>query len=129
MWGEWGFGKEMVRRWVVQARIGGGQCQGATSEELAEIKGLKAEVCRLEEDHEIFRRAWICFVGGGRPRQPLIVAFIDELRAAGHAVESICRVLREQGLSDRRADLPGLDAGQPPRSQPYRSTSPRSPTR
>jgi len=27
----------------------------------------------------------------------LIVAFIDELRAGGHAVESICRVLREQG--------------------------------
>jgi len=28
----------------------------------------------------------------------LIVAFIDEQRAQGHAVESICRVLREQGL-------------------------------
>lgn len=27
----------------------------------------------------------------------MIVAFIDELRADGHAVESICRVLREQG--------------------------------
>jgi hypothetical protein len=27
----------------------------------------------------------------------LIVAFIDELRAEDHAVESICRVLREQG--------------------------------
>lgn len=27
----------------------------------------------------------------------MIVAFIDELRAEGHAVESICRVLREQG--------------------------------
>lgn len=26
----------------------------------------------------------------------MIVAFIDELRAGGHAVESICRVLREQ---------------------------------
>lgn len=28
----------------------------------------------------------------------MIVAFIDEQRAQGHAVESICRVLREQGL-------------------------------
>jgi len=28
----------------------------------------------------------------------LIVAFIDELRVEGHAVESICRVLREQGV-------------------------------
>ncbi len=27
----------------------------------------------------------------------MIVAFIDEMRAEGHAVESICRVLREQG--------------------------------
>lgn len=27
----------------------------------------------------------------------MIVAFIDELRVEGHAVESICRVLREQG--------------------------------
>jgi putative transposase len=29
----------------------------------------------------------------------LIVAFIDEQRSLGHAVESICRVLREQGLA------------------------------
>lgn len=28
----------------------------------------------------------------------MIVAFIDEQRAQGHAVESVCRVLREQGL-------------------------------
>ena len=27
----------------------------------------------------------------------MIVAFIDEMRAEGHAVESVCRVLREQG--------------------------------
>jgi putative transposase len=32
----------------------------------------------------------------------LIVAFIDEMRAEGHAVESICRVLREQSTN-----LPG----------------------
>ena len=34
-----GLGKETVRRWVVQAQIDGGQRQGATSEELAEIRG------------------------------------------------------------------------------------------
>ena len=44
-----GLGKETVRRWVVQAQIDGGQRQGATSEELAEIKELKAKVRRLEE--------------------------------------------------------------------------------
>lgn len=46
---------------MVQARVDGGQRQGATSEELAEIKELKAKVRRLEEDNEILRRASIFF--------------------------------------------------------------------
>ena len=50
-----GLGKETVRRWVVQAQVDGGQRQGATSEELAEIKDLKARVRRLEEGNEILR--------------------------------------------------------------------------
>lgn len=52
-----GVGKESVRRWVLQAQIDGGQRTGATSEELAEIKALKAENRRLREDVEILRRA------------------------------------------------------------------------
>lgn len=32
-----------------------------------------------------------------RPPQPLIIGFIEKMRGEGHAVESICRVLREQG--------------------------------
>jgi transposase-like protein len=63
-----GLGKETVRRWVVQAQIDGGQRQGATSEELAEIKELKAKVRRLEEDNEILRRASIFFAGELDPR-------------------------------------------------------------
>ena len=35
--------------------------------------------------------------GRARPPKPLIMGFIDTLRAEGYAVESICRVLREQG--------------------------------
>ena len=35
--------------------------------------------------------------GRARLPQPLIMAFIDDMRAEGHAVESTCRVLREQG--------------------------------
>ena len=58
-----GVGKESVRRWVIQAQIDGGQRQGPTSEELAEIKELKAKVRRLEEDNEILRRASIFFAG------------------------------------------------------------------
>jgi transposase-like protein len=48
---------------VIQAQIDGGQRQGATSEELAEIRALKARVRRLEEDNEILRRASIFFAG------------------------------------------------------------------
>jgi hypothetical protein len=33
-----------------------------------------------------------------RPSPPLITQFIDEQRAVGHGVESICAVLREQGV-------------------------------
>src|SRR4051794_22453255 len=36
-----GLGKETVRRWVVQAQIEGGQCQGATSEELARSRSSR----------------------------------------------------------------------------------------
>ena len=60
--------KETVRRWVVPAQIDGGQRQGATSDELAEIKDLKAKVRRLEEDNEILRRASIFFAGELDPR-------------------------------------------------------------
>jgi len=63
-----GVGKESVRRWVIQAQVDGGLRQGATSEELAEIKALKAKVRRLEEDNEILRRASIFFAGELDPR-------------------------------------------------------------
>jgi len=61
-------GKESVRRWVLQVQIDGGQRRGATSEELAEIKELRAKVRRLEEDNEILRRASIFFAGELDPR-------------------------------------------------------------
>ena len=61
-------GKESVRRWVVQAQIDGGERKGPTSDELAEIKQLKAKVRRLEEDNEILRRASIFFAGELDPR-------------------------------------------------------------
>jgi transposase-like protein len=63
-----GVGKESVRRWVMQAQIDGGQRSGATTEELAEIKALKAKVRRLEEDNEILKRASIFFAGELDPR-------------------------------------------------------------
>ena len=57
-----------MRRWVLQAQIDGGQCAGATSEELSEIKALKAENRRLREDVEILRRATTFFAGELDPR-------------------------------------------------------------
>lgn len=63
-----GVGKESVRRWVIQAQVDGRQRQGVTTEELAEIKRLKAENKRLREDVEILRAATTFFVGELDPR-------------------------------------------------------------
>ena len=63
-----GVGKESVRRWVMQAQIDHGQRQGVSSEELAEIKVLKAENRRLREDVAILKAATSFFVGELDPR-------------------------------------------------------------
>ena len=63
-----GVGAESVRRWYLQAQIDSGDRRGATSEELAEIKELKAKVRRLEDDNDILRRATVFFVGELDPR-------------------------------------------------------------
>ncbi|WP_133755645.1 IS3 family transposase [Naumannella halotolerans] len=93
-----GVGHESVRRWVLQADIDDGTRDGITSVEHAEIKRLKAENSRLREDVAILRAATNFLRGGTRPPQPLMLGFIDTMRAEGHAVESIIRVLREQGV-------------------------------
>jgi transposase-like protein len=58
-----GVAKESVRREVLQAQVDAGDREGPTSEELAEIKALKAKVRRLEEDNAILKVATIFFVG------------------------------------------------------------------
>ena len=63
-----GVGKESVRRWVIQSQVDGGQRQGATTEEMAEIKTLKAKVRRLEEDNAILKSATVFFAGELDPR-------------------------------------------------------------
>ncbi len=63
-----GVGAESVRRWSLQAQIDSGDRRGATSEELAEIKELKAKVRRLEDDNDILRRATVFFAGELDPR-------------------------------------------------------------
>ncbi|MBY6365184.1 IS3 family transposase [Rhodococcoides corynebacterioides] len=94
-----GVGVETVRRWAVQAEVDAGARPGTTSEESAEIRKLKAENRQLREDVAILKAATNFLRGGTRPPQPMIIGFIDTLRANGFAVESICRVLREQGVA------------------------------
>jgi transposase len=65
---QFGVGRETVRRWVVQAEVDGGHRQGATTEELAEIKTLRAKVRRLEEDNAILKSASVFFAGELDPR-------------------------------------------------------------
>lgn len=52
-----GVGKESVRRWVRQAEVDRGERTGVTTEELEEIRKLKAENRRLREDVAILRAA------------------------------------------------------------------------
>lgn len=62
-----GVGMESVRRWVIQSQVDGGQRAGASSEELAEIKTLKAKVRRLEEDNAILKSATVSSPGNSTP--------------------------------------------------------------
>jgi transposase-like protein len=63
-----GISKETLRGWCRQAQIDAGEREGVTSEELAEIKRLKAENRRLREDVEILRAATTFFAGELDPR-------------------------------------------------------------
>ena len=63
-----GLGQETVRRWVVQAEVDAGRRDGASSEDLEEIKRLKAENRRLREDVAILKAATSFFVGELDPR-------------------------------------------------------------
>jgi transposase len=63
-----GVGTESVRRWVIQAEINAGERQGVSSEELAEIKALKAENRQLREDVAILKAATTFFAGELDPR-------------------------------------------------------------
>lgn len=63
-----GVSKESVRRWLAQADVDNGTRPGVTSEESAEVKRLKAENRRLQEDNEILRKASSFFARELDPR-------------------------------------------------------------
>ncbi|MFD9053574.1 hypothetical protein [Streptomyces zaomyceticus] len=59
---------------------------------------LRAENKRLREVNEVLKLATIFFAGDLDPPKPLIVAFVDQMKAVGHAVESILIALNTVGL-------------------------------
>lgn len=63
-----GVGAETLRKWIVQAQVDAGDRSGPTSEELEEIKQLKAEVRDLREANEILKAASIFFARELDPR-------------------------------------------------------------
>ena len=80
-----------------------------TTAEAEEIRRLKAENKQLREANEILKAASIFFRGRTRLPQPLIMAFIEQMRASGFAVGSICQVLREQGVQVAARTYRGLE--------------------
>lgn len=64
-----GIGKETLRGWARQAQIDAGTRAGATSEEITQIRDLKAKVRSLEEENAILRSAATFFAGELDPRR------------------------------------------------------------
>lgn len=52
---------QMVRPWVCQVEVDGGQRLGVTSEESAEIRRLRREVTELHRANEILKAASVFF--------------------------------------------------------------------
>ncbi|RZE50273.1 IS3 family transposase [Streptomyces albidoflavus] len=88
---------ETVRTWVRKAQVDAGHRPGVPSEEVAEIKRLKAENAELRRANEILRAASGFLRGRARPAVEALEAFIDEHRQV-FGVEPICRILTSHGL-------------------------------
>ncbi len=52
-----------MRRWIVKTQVDSVQRGGVTTENLAEIKKLKSEVRRVEEDNAELKAATVFLVG------------------------------------------------------------------
>ena len=63
-----GVGSETLRKWILQAQVDAGDRPGPSSEELEEIRRLRAEVRELKEANEILKAASIFFARELDPR-------------------------------------------------------------
>ena len=61
-------GAGSVHRSFLRPQITAGQRHGASSEDLAGIRNLKAKACRLDEDDDVLRRVSIFRAGELDPR-------------------------------------------------------------
>ena len=57
-------GPDSLRRWVVQSQVDAGQKGGPTTDELEELKRLRAENRDLKEANEILKAAPIFLISG-----------------------------------------------------------------
>ncbi len=64
-----GISRETVRGWARQAQIDQGATSGMTTAERIEIRDLKAQVRRLEDENSILRSAATFFAGELDPRR------------------------------------------------------------
>ena len=101
-----GAGQGDGRRWVLQAQIDGGQRQGATSEELAEIKDAQGQGAPARGGQRDPAQGLDFLRGGTRPPQPLIVGVHRRDEGRGPRGRVGLSGPAQAGLSDRRADLP-----------------------
>ncbi|MGM5068983.1 IS3 family transposase [Rhodococcus qingshengii] len=93
-----GIGAESLRNWTKQAQVDAQEVPGASTAEQMRIKELERENRELKEANEILKSASNFLREGTRPSPPLIVQFIEDMRAQNFRVESICRVLTAQGI-------------------------------
>lgn len=95
---------------MVQSQVNAGQKEGPTTGEQDELKRLRAEDRGLKEANDILKAASIFLSSGSSTTgRALICRFIGEQRADGCAAESICAVLRLQGVQSSRMNLPGRE--------------------
>jgi transposase len=59
-----GVGAKTLRKWIMKAQVDAGDRSGPNSQELEEIRRLKAEVRDLKEANEILRAATVFFMSG-----------------------------------------------------------------